>query len=115
MSNTQAAKSKAEANGAPDEAQEKAAAQEAQQAEAEGTKRTVDFHGYTYEILDGQPSPRAVTYIARYAVDDENLAFIPAMVEMVGRDQWEDWCQRHKSADMMEFFIEVEKAAGSGN
>lgn len=117
MSNSQTAKKPdTQANGkAADEAQEKAAAQAAQEAEANGNPRAVEFHGYTYEILEGQPSPKAVTYIARYAVDDENLALVPAMIEMIGREQWADWCDRHKSEHIMEFFIELEKAAGSGN
>lgn len=97
------------------EADEKAAAQAAQQAEAQETPRTVDFDGHTYTILDGQPSPKAITYIARYAVDDEQLAFVPAMVEMIGREQWAAWCERHTSSQMMDFWEALNEASRSGN
>lgn len=117
MSNTQTAAKKAAQNGTDgDEAQAKKAAQEAQVAEAEAdSPTTVEFDGHTYEILEGQPSPKAVTYIARYAVDGENLAFVPAMMEILGREQWADWCDRHKSEQMLEFFGEIDRALYQGN
>ncbi len=86
--------------------------QNAQQAEANGVPVSFDFDGFTYTLREHQPSPKAVTYIARWSVDDEQLAFIPAMVEMLGRDQWSAWCERHKSEQMMEFWDALNRAAG---
>lgn len=88
------------------------AAQNAQQAEANGVPVSFEFDGYTYTLREHQPSPRAVTYIARWAVDDEQLAFIPAMVEMLGRDQWDDWCARHRSDQMLDFYGALNRAIG---
>ncbi len=104
---------KATDNGQGDD--DKAAAQAAQQAEATGDPRRFDFDGHTYEILEGQPSPRALTYIARWTVDDENLAMILALREMLGEAQWELWGTRHRSERINDFWFEVNKAAGSGN
>lgn len=89
-------------------------AQEAQVAEAEGKSRSFEFDGHTYELLDGQPSPRALTYVARWQVDDENLALVLGIREMVGELQWEDWCARHRSERMLDFWLQLNKVAGGG-
>jgi hypothetical protein len=89
------------------------AAQDAQQAEATGTPRTFEFDGHTYELLDGQPSPKALTYVARWQVDDENMAMVLAMRERIG-DQWDLWCERHRSEQMLDFWLQLNKVAGGG-
>lgn len=86
--------------------------QQAQIAEANGTARSFDFEGYDYHLLEGQPSPKALTYVARWQVDDENLAMVLAMVEMLGSTQWEAWCRRHSSEQLMPFWLKLNRAAG---
>ena len=98
----------------PDEAQARKDAQEAQQAEAQGKPRSFDFDGHTYDLLDGQPSPRALTYVARWQVDDENLALVLGIREMIGDYQWDLWCDRHKSEQMLDFWLLLNKVAGGG-
>lgn len=98
------------------EAAAKADAQQAQVDEATGAGgRSFEFDGYTYTVLDGQPSPKAVTYIARWTVDDENLAMVLAIVEMVGQDQWATWCGRHESSRINDFWQAMNQAAAQGN
>lgn len=113
MSNTrQAANSKATDNGEPDE---KAAAQAAQQAEAEGSAQKVEFHGHVYEVLPDQPSPKAMTHLAQFALEGQGLAIIPAIIEAIGRDQWDQWCERHKTNQMVEFWHAIEDVTGGNS
>lgn len=91
-----------------------ATVQAAQQAEATGQPRSFEFDGHTYEILDGQPSPRALTYVARWQVDDENLALVLGIREMVGDAQWDVWCDRHRSEQLLDFWLQLNRVAGGG-
>lgn len=86
----------------------------AAQAEATSQSVTVTFEGHTYSLLEGQPSPRALTYLAKAVVDEENLAMILYLQEVVGAGAWLDWCRRHKSSDAGAFATEIGKAL-SGN
>jgi hypothetical protein len=115
MSNTKQAKAaepKADQNGAADEQR---TAQEAQVAEANGTDRTFEFDGYTYTLAADQPSPKAMEYVARWSVDDENMAMVLAIKEIIGADQWAAVCDRHKGDQLFDFWRALNKAAGSGN
>lgn len=107
VSNTQAKKTTADQE--PDQA---AMAQQAQVDEATGTPRSFEFDGHTYELLDGQPSPKAITYLARWQVDDENLAMVLAVVEMIGQSQWQQWCERHPSTRINDFWMKLNEVAG---
>jgi hypothetical protein len=93
---------------------EQKAAQDAQVAEAEGAPKRAEFDGFTYELREGQPSPRALTYVARWQVDDENMAIVLALREMLGEAQWEAWCARHKSEQLLDFWLLLNKVAGGG-
>lgn len=105
-----------EQQNTPDETQDTAgAAQQAQIAEANGDTRRFDFDGHTYTIPDGQPSPRAMEYAARLVVDEEGMAMVLAIREILGRAQWSAWCERHRSEQMTDFWIKLNEAVGSGN
>jgi hypothetical protein len=109
MSNTKTAKKAAEQQ--PD-AEETRAAQDAQVAEANGTARTFTFDGYEYEILENQPSWKALDYVSQYAVDNNNMAMVPAIKEIIGPDQWHLAAQRHRGDQISDFWVELNKAAG---
>lgn len=110
MSNTQQAKQPTDITPTDKQAQ-----QDAQLAEANGSPVLVTFDGHTYELRDGQPSPRALTYLARWTVDDENLAVVLAIQEMVGETQWELWCTRHTSTQINDFMAEINRVAGGNS
>ncbi len=107
MSNTQKVKT--------EEQQDAARSQQAQVGEASGASPTIQFEGHVYQLLDGQPSPKALTYIARWQVDDENLAMLLAVVEMLGQDQWDLWCRRHSSEQILPFWLELNRTTGGGD
>jgi len=110
MSNTrQAAKPKTEENG---QADDKRAQQAAQQAEANGRSTTFEFDGFEYEILDGQPSWIALDYLARWQTDDDNMALVPAVKEIIGEDQFRLAATRHRGDQMVDFFAAMNKVAG---
>ena len=94
----------------PDTNEDGAAIQSAQDAEANDTPRTVEFDGHTYNVRDNQPSPKAITYIARWEVDDENLAMVLAIVEMVGQGEWARWCDNHASERINDFWLALNRA-----
>ncbi len=95
--------------------EDQAAAQAAQVAEANGDPRTIDFHGFTYEVAPEQPSPRALEYVARWSVDDERMAMVLAIKEMIGARQWSEWCERHTTEQLSPFWFELNRVAGGGN
>ncbi len=107
MSNTQKTKTTEQ-----DQPHDDKATQETQVAEANGVAPTIQFDGHTYKVLDGQPSPKALTYIARWSVDDENMAMLLAIVEMLGAEQWDAWCKRHSSERILPFWLELNKRVG---
>lgn len=93
----------------PAATEDKAASQAAQANEALDTPATFTFDGHSYTVPDGQPSPRALTYLARWTVDDENMALVLAMQEMIGPDTWALWCTRHRSEQLMDFWRELNR------
>lgn len=113
MSNAQG-KQRAAADKKTDDDTAKADAQAAQIDEATGADRTFTYEGDSYRVLDGQPSPKAITYIARWTVNEERLAMVLAIVEMIGQEQWELWCERHGSDKINEFWLAVDAAAAAG-
>lgn len=90
-------------------------ATEAREAEAAGTPVTVEFKGETYTLRDGQPSARAMTYLARWEIDNENLAVILAAREMLGSDEWDRWCDNHSAAELADFLVAVGEANGGNS
>lgn len=108
------ARASTEAEVASTKNDDKKTAQQAQVAEAEGQARSLEFEGFTYELLDGQPSPKALTYVARWQIDDENMALILSLREMLGEGQWDLWCARHDSTVIMDFWVRLNRLAGGG-
>lgn len=74
---------------------------EAEAVEAD-TGYDVEFDGYTYRVLDGQPSPKAMGHIADY-VDEENGVYAVLFVkEMIGKRAWDEWCERHQTIQILD-------------
>ena len=113
MSNTKTAKSRE--NGTVDEPTAEKTAQQAQIDEAAGKPTTVEFEGHTYELLEGQPSPRAMTLIGTWQIDEEPFAAPLACRELIGSEAWNLWCTRHKTTQIQEFLVKVGNAAGGNS
>lgn len=111
MSNTRTPTAKPEQNGQT-EAEDKAVQQAAQKAEAGEQPTKFTFGGYDYEIPPDQPSWTALDYVSRFSVDDDNMALIPAVKEMIGPEQWALAASRHRGDQLGEFFQAMNRAAG---
>lgn len=108
MSNTKKAAATAE-NGA---GEDKQAAQDAQVAEANGHAREFEFDGHTYTLQPDQPSWIALDYLARWSTDNDNMALVPAIKEIIGEQQFYEAARRHKGEQLYDFFAAMNKAAG---
>lgn len=107
MSNTK--KATATAKPEPDEGAE---AQQAQVAEANGHAREFEFDGHTYTLQPDQPSWIALDYLARWSTDNDNMALVPAIKEIIGEQQFYEAARRHKGEQLFDFFAAMNKAAG---
>lgn len=74
----------------------------------------VEFEGFTYHVPDGQPSPKALGYAADFYDSENSLHAILFIKEMVGKRQWDQWAERHKSDSIIDMLIALNEAF-SGN
>ena len=80
----------------------------------EDTGFDVEFDGHTYRVRDGQPSPKAIGYIGDY-IDTDNGVYAALFVkEMIGKDGWDEWCERHTTPQIQEMLLALNRAF-SGN
>lgn len=84
------------------------------EAVEESTAYDVEFDGHTYTVLNGQPSPKAMGHIADYIDTDNGIYAVLFVKEMIGRSAWDEWCKNHKTAQIHDMLMALNKGY-SGN
>ncbi len=84
--------------------------QDSAAAEAADGKRVLVYSGNSYDIESGQPSPKALEYLALWSVDDRHMALVLYVREMLGQPQWDAWGKRHTSAELVDLVRAIDEA-----